>query len=441
MSLLHLLSVSWPRPIQCEGRRWISDPEWDAPPMAMLPEWREREIDGASCQTIDWREVFGGRIRVFGDHVTGQMKEFHVVFRLRVEASGTLVFYDDDGCIVRRDGEVLHEDREAHALTRHELRVQVGDRLEIAQWQYHNEWLWAARLEAEKETLAGDVALFEPYRVRVEAALRDPNGPPLKTYTAAAHPVRTALSIYSLILNGYRPAAVQIFGDYQWDPRRRLAVEALLPFAEIVPMKEVERTLNTVDRRLLPLARSFWSAMKICVTLFHPPFEYCFLDDDIYILDPMTEALRRFRQFDFVYAPDWNHDESYRHIWSPERTEPFATGNVNTGLYLLRNRSDRKAQAERLLRVPLNGHPTWLWEQGFFAYELSGDGVAVDLPTQQYFYPIFDGMPGGLLGYDWRGNPCGFVSAHFGGLQDKPTDQDARRLVRDILDRNRSVTV
>lgn len=437
MSFLRLVSVSWPRPVHCEGRRWISEPDWDAPLMPALPEWRERDVEGAVCQAIDWREVFGG-VHVFGDHVTGQMKEFHVIFRLRPEVGGTLVFFDDDGCIIRRNGEIVHEDREAHPLTRHELPVRAGDCLEIAQWQYHNEWIWAGRVEAKEETLADDVVLFEPYRVRAEAALRSPNGPPLKTYFAAAHPVRSALCIYSLILNGYRPAAIQIFGDYQWDWNRRLAVEALLPFAHVVPLENVERTLNAVDRRLVPLARSFWSAMKICVTLFHPPFEYCFLDDDIYILDPMTEALRQFRQFDFVYAPDWDRDETYRRIWSPGRVEPFATGNVNTGLYFLRNRRDRKAQAERLLRVPLDGHATWLWEQGFFAYEFAAEGVAVGLPTQQYFYPIFDGLPGGLRGYDWRGNPCGFVSTHFGGLQDKPSDRDARTLVREILDRNRS---
>jgi hypothetical protein len=107
-------------------------------------------------------------------------------------------------------------------------------------------------------------------------------------------------------------------------------------------------------------------------------------------------------------------------------------------LCFVRNGRDRAAQARRLAGNPPNGHPAWLWEQGFMATEFA-DAAATALPTQRYFYPIFDGLPGGILGYDWAANPCGFTSAHFGGLSQKPSDDEARALAAGILGRRRAL--
>jgi hypothetical protein len=433
---LRLIACSWPRPVIYVDREWLSLPEWEAPAMARLPEWHEHVIDGAVCQLIDWRQEFTGGLDLFGSHMSGEMKGFHVVFRLRAERSGVLIFFDDDGTIVRQNGTVVHEDRQAHPLTRHALPVRAGDQLEIAQWQYHGDWMWAGAIQSESERLDRDVALFAPYLPRVEQALLRPNGPVLKTYCAAAEPVRSALCVYSMILNGYRPAAVQVYGEGQWDARRRAAVQSLLPFAEIVPTWRVEQALAAHDRRLLAMARQTWSAMKIAVALFLPPFEYCLLDDDIFVLDRMDDALDRFATHDLVYAPDWNHDFNYRRIWLPDRAEPLPSGNVNTGLYLARNRRNPALQIQRLLKTPPDGHQVWLWEQGFVASEFADDPISA-LPSQRYFYPYFDGLPGGVLGYDWRANPCGFATVHFGGLRCKPDDDVARTLAADILGRNR----
>lgn len=412
-------------------------PEWDAPAMPHPPPFAERMLDGTTTSSIDWRVFFGRHLSVHEWGHPGEMKEFHVVFRLRVEQSGTLIFYDDDGCIVRRNGDVVHEDREVHPVQRHELAVRAGDILDVAQWQFHGDWVWAARIEPRPSSLDDDVALFAPFRGDVERALRNPNGPPLKTYFAATHPVRAALAVHSLILNGYRPAGVQVFGDYQWSGEARRAVERLLPFADIVPTEHVIATVAALDRRVIPIARSVWSAMKICVTLFHPPFEYCFVDDDVFVLDRMDDALALFRRHDVVYQTDWNHDEAYRRVWNVDRA-PLPTGNINTGVCFTRNRHDRAAQAARLLRNPPNGHPVWLWEQGFVATEFA-DEATVALPTQRYFYPIFDGLPGGIAGYDWSANPCGFATLHFGGLHHKPSEDEARAVARDILGRRRAL--
>jgi hypothetical protein len=433
---LRLLSCSWPRPVECDDiPRWTSEPEWNAPVMPGRPAVATKIVEGAAAQLIDWRGFFGEDVRVWGDHRTGEMKKFHVVFRVRVERGGTLVFFDDDGCIIRRDGEVIHEDREVHPLRRHELAVRAGDTLEIAQWQFHGDWLWGGRVEPAAPSLDDDVALFAPFREEIERALRNPNGPVLKTYFAATHPVRAALTIHGLILNGFRPAGVQIYGDYQWDASRRRAVEALLPFAEIIPTQRVLQSIHELDGRLLPLAQKYWSAMKLCVTLLEPPDEFCFLDDDVFVLDRMDDALTLFRDHDLVYQTDHDHGESYTNIW--QVTPPLDTGNVNTGICFVRNLHDRRVQAERLVTNPPNGHLVWLWEQGFVAAEFARKRT-IALPTQRYFYPIFDGLPGGIEAYDWGANPCGFATAHFGGLQNKPTEDQARALVRDILARRRA---
>jgi hypothetical protein len=364
------------------------------------------------------------------------MKKFHVVFRLRVEASGTLVFWDDDGCIIRRDGEVVHEDRQVHALERHELAVRAGDLLEIAKWQYHGDWIWAGRIEPAPSSIDADIAFFDCFRGRIGRALAEPNGPALKVFINAATPVRTALALHSVILNGYRPERVLVVGDYQWGERGRRAIEALLPFAEIVPVDSVLDGTRALEPGIVPTALACWAAMKICVCLFHPPLEYGFVDDDVFVLDRMDEALSRFSTNEVVYAPDADCEWMYRVIWRFGDAD-LKTGNINTGVHFLRNTRDRRAQAARIANSSPDGTPVGLWEQGFFATEFVNDRTSC-LPIQTYFYPFFDGLPGGHLGYDWARNPCGFVTVHFGGLPDKPTDDDARVVVRDILNRHRT---
>jgi hypothetical protein len=436
---LRLLSCSWPRPVASHGRRWISEPEWNAPAMARVPACHTWTLDGRPTLAIDWRTFFAEGVPSPAWHLPGEMKEFHLVFRMRAERSGTLVFHDDDGSIIRRNGVIVHEDREVHPMQRHELPVRAGDTLEIAQWQFHADWVWAGRIESRSPTVDDDVELFGPFRDDVFRALEQPNGPVLKTYFSGSHPVRAALAVHSLVLNGYRPAGVHVYGEYQWDADRRRTIERLLPFAEIVPTSQVMASVRELSSSLVPVAQSVWAAMKICIGLFHPPFDYCFVDDDVFVLDRMDDALSLFTVHDLVYQADWDHGESYRRIWRISDNVPLATGNINTGMYFVRNRRDRMAQALRLARNPPNGHPAWIWEQGFMSTEFA-DAPATALPTQRYFYPIFDGLPGGTLGYDWEANPCGFATAHFGGLRHKPSDDEARALVAGILGRRRTLS-
>jgi hypothetical protein len=429
-----LLSCSWPRPVRAAERRWTSDPEWDAPLMPRLPCSHVRNIDGCNCWAIDWCHVFGQSLRFHRAWQAGEMRCFHVVFKLRVSDSGTLVFWDDDGSIIRRNGKIVHEDRECHPLVRHELQVRAGDCLEIAQWQYHGAWVWGGKLERGSDNSAATLDIFREYLPVMQRELRKPNGPPLKMYSAAAVPARSILCLYSMVLNGYRPSSVHIFGEYQWNSEAREILSTLLPFAQIVPTAEVHARLHAIRPELAELAMRSWCVMKLCAGVLCPPNEYCLMDDDMFIVDSVDDAMSEFTKCDLVYASDADYSNDYRNMLHLEPSHPLPTGNVNTGLYWLRNTHDPAEVAERLLAAAHTYAPSWLWEQGFMALEYSRDRSCA-LSAQRYFYPFFDGLPGGMTGYDYGRNPCGFASVHFGGLAEKPSDADSRMLAAQILKR------
>lgn len=434
MMPFEILSCSWPRPVEEKDARWISAPEWDAPRMPHLPQFHPRVIEGQHCWAVDWCAVFSQGLHFHSARRSGEMRRFHVTFELRVHDSGNLVFWDDDGCIVRRNGDIVHEDRECHALTRHEIAVFAGDCLEISHWQYHGEWMWAGRLEPMESSTA-TLQIFSSYLPRVQKSLRQPNGPPLKLFFGSSSPARSILSVYSMILNGYCPPSVQVFGDHQWDTESRRVLVELLPFAEIVPADKVRQELTAIKQGLAELAFSHWQVMKLCVGLLCGADEYCFMDDDMFIVDRLKDALEAFKTHDLVYAPDADYSHDYAGIWGASgQKKQIPTGNINTGLYWLRNKHKRERIAARLLAVPAGSAPSWQWEQGFMAHEYSGDAVYA-LSEHRYFYPYFDGLPGGPTGYDFAGNPCGFASVHYGGLAQKPSDAAARMLAAQLLNR------
>lgn len=434
MMPFELLSCSWPRPVEATGGRWVSDPEWDAPNMPHLPQFHTRHIEGHTCWAIDWCSVFSQGLRFHSHRRSGEMRGFHVSFELRVNDTGTLVFWDDDGCIIRIGGDVVHEDRECHALTRHEIPVRAGDCLEVSHWQYHGDWMWAGKLEPIASAIA-TVQTFSQYIPRIQKALRQPNGPPLKMYFGGSSPARSVLCLYSMVLNGYRPSAIHVFGDYQWSNEARQLFTELLPFAVIVPADKVRQQIAAVRPQLAEIAFSHWQVMKLCVGLLCGPNEYCFMDDDMLIVGPLKDALESFKTRDLVYAPDADYSSDYSSIWDGNGTaRQLSTGNINTGLYWLRNKHKPAKIADRLLSVPAGSAPSWQWEQGFMATEFARDSTQA-LSMQRYFYPYFDGLPGGPTGYDYAGNPCGFASIHFGGLAEKLSEPGARTLAAQLLNR------
>ncbi|HEX5705844.1 MAG TPA: hypothetical protein VFX96_01010, partial [Pyrinomonadaceae bacterium] len=366
-----LMSCTWPRPVAQERGRWVSEPEWGAPLMPARPEARWRTVGGELCWTIDWREWFKRGLGLDASVFGGEMRGFHVVFRLRVRRGGRLVFWDDDGSIIRRDGRVVYGGAGArHAATR-ELEVAEGDELEVAQWQRGGSWLFGARLADESRDDADARAALAPYLDAVRSRLGRPEGPPLKMYTNAAHPARVVVSLYSLVLNGYAPSKVLLYGDYQWSDAARALFAELLPFAEVVPSDDVRARLRELGgQRLTQAAHRYWFVMKTLVALVCPPEEFCLMDDDVFVLERMDDALEAFREHELVYTPDINHSDEYLQRWGwlhGRLGEPLPTADFNAGLYLMRHRFDARQIARQTARVRPQYCTPYAWEQGYIA--------------------------------------------------------------------------
>ncbi len=407
-SPFEITRCSWPRPVVQSGDEWISEPEWDASLMPRVPQPGWTGMNGDLCWSIDWCQVFDGGLNYTGPPRSGgEMRGFHVVFQIRINDNGKLIFWDDDGSIIRRNGEIIHVDRTTHPLARSEIEVSVGDCMEIAQWQNYGGWLWGARL--------------------IPAAMQ------YHSFVHGGAPFRTVIALYSMILNGYRPAQVLIFGEHQWPEQSRKLFAELLPFAHIIPTWSVLEKVQAVGgAQLVQLARRHWFVMSTCVELLYPPEEYCKIDDDLFILDRVDDALAAFREHNLLFAADVDYGESYLYTWGREgRPQPLPTGRLNGGLYWLRNTHDPQQIAAAMLRVR---EPVWYWQQGFLAIEYAHEPF-VQLRSQRYFYPYCDGLPGGIVGYDYACNPCGFASIHFGGLAEKPSDAVSLMLAPGILSR------
>lgn len=428
-----IVSVSWPRPVEYEGGVWLSAPEWDTPAMPELPLMRYEEMEGHVGLVIDWCECFRGGFLTFT--TGGEMRGFHVVFRVRIEQAGILVFWDDDGCIVRREGEVVHEDRSGHPLVRHSIEVCEGDSLEFAQWQDIQQWVWRGCLQPVRMPVFADALL--PYLPRVRERLLKPEGPALKMMTNGFNAVRAALSVYSMVLNGYSPEQVLLYGEDQWTPERRRLLNELMPFAEVVP---ADRALCEIEKAAGPGVRrgaaSCWWVFKACMAVYCAPRVSCMMDDDFVILDDVSDALAKFETHDLVYSRDCDYAKEYSAGWRYPtwRRGPLPTGEFNAGLYWIRPPEDTTEMARlmRRRRVRTTDMLFHVWEQGFIAVAFAGRPT-VGLPHQRYLYPRFDGLPGDVLGYDYANNPCGFASIHFGGVGNKPGDATAALIAGDVL--------
>lgn len=433
-----IISCSWPRPMEHAHERWTSEPEWDAPLMPVLPNPNWEILHGELCWTINWRNLFRSGLRLWNHGMSGEMRGFHIVFRLKVKASGTFVFWEDDGSVIRRNGEVIHCDRSAHPIARHEIEVYAGDPLEVAQWQLGWDWLWGAYLRqpGQHASITPEDVLM-PYQQAVQECLAHPNGPPLKVFTGGHAPSRTIVGIYSMLLNGYRPSAVHLFGEHQWNEGTRRLFATLLPFAHVIPSQHVASRMHGIGGpRLADIAWRYWFVMKTCSALLYPPEEFCFMDDDIFILDRVDDALDAFQRNDLVYTPDQDLSGGFLAAWRilGIRPEALHTRRLNSGLCWIRQIHDPRWVATQMLRArPTEG---WDWEQGFIAIIYIPKNT-FQLSSQRYFFPLLDGLPGGFLGYDYTRNPCGFASIHFAGLVDKPSDGIALQLAPAILSRHR----
>jgi len=399
-------------------------------------------FDEQPCWTIDWREFFKSDTKPWHKSLGGEMRRFHVVSHLRIEESGKLAFWTGDGCVIARNGKVIHSDRGAHPPTRTEIDVQRGERLRVAQWQSGGEWLWGAQpVDHEKESrLKTPADLVHFYLGAVRERLRHPNGPPLKMCLSGGEPVRTIVGLYSMILNGYSPSRVILFGEHQWNQRSRELFATAFPFAEFVSTERLLEDAGDIGgSRLIEMAQQYWWVFKSLMQSFWPPEESCAMDDDVFILDRVDDALEALEQCDLVYTPDmYNWSHVYLETWGALidgglETLP-TTGMVNTGLFWMRQFADRRKIANYVLNSEPGATNFMVYDQGLVA-TLYARRSAHQLSTQRYFFPLCDGLPGGLPGYDYAGNPCGFASVHFAGLLENPSEPLTLWLAPQILGR------
>jgi hypothetical protein len=227
---------------------------------------------------------------------------------------------------------------------------------------------------------------------------------------------------------------VWLFGEHQWSTAARELFRRTLPFATVVPTAQVIADVYEAGgSRFADAARRYWFVMKAAISLICAPSEFCLMDDDVFVLDTTGDALDAFSTSDLVYIPDTDHTDSYLAAWGWMHPDtPLATGRFNAGLFWMRQFEDARRVAEYALRVWPGASHAWVWEQGLIA-SLYRRRPSVELPSQRYFYPLFDGLPGGVVGYDYLRNPCGFASVHFGGVPAKPDDETTLMLLPHLL--------
>lgn len=419
-----LLICSWPFPLPPDG----FEPHWQAQltHLRPVPGWSSRGCH--SYWTIDWGELFRGGVRF-----RGTMHGFGVVFRIRVSADGQFAFVSDGYCEIRR-GELLLFRGPASAEA--SLDARVGEILDIAVAHGNSDWTWGARVA---DSAKAGPELVSVYLPRVLARLRLPDGPPLKVFTDARDPMRTVISIYSMILNGYSPSQILLYGGYQWKPFVKTLLAQFLPFAVPIPLSGIhDQVARAASSSLVDVAKDHWYVMKTCVSLLCEPSEFCMMDDDLFVLESVSGAQALSRVREFVFVPENDNADLYRSIWGEEfegRSMPN-TARVNTALFWLNMRKDRTEVAARMVRGLNKLEHKWAWEQGFYAHLFAGDDVQ-ELPPASWWYPFFGGLPGGMMGYDYANNPCRFTMVHFGGDVDKPSDGEALQLMHQILGRSR----
>lgn len=433
-----LIACSWPQLAESTDGRWTSLPRWDAPVMPWLPQPRWDMREGIPLWGIDWRAFF---LNMLPQPQGGQMRERQIAFQIKMRRSGDLVVWCDEDSMIRRVGEILIDGRSADGETRHEFRVREGDLLEIVSWQTAGEWWWMAGFVPPKLSTADRLTILEPLGELAARRLAQPDGPPLKMLTDGRHPYRVALTVYSAILNGYAPSEVLIYGSHQWSDAARSIIDRLLPFATVVPIEDTCARLERLGGPDLPrLALTHWWVMQACVSLLEPPSEFCYVDDDIFILDRLDDALAAFADHDLVFQvdrADWS--AAYQDCWRDvlPHAVPMATGEINAGFHVLRHVFEPTDVAQAMLRVPAET-TSWVWVQGLIA-SLYADANVRRLPPARYPFVPTDGVPNGFIGYDYADNPCGFASLHFdpGPGYDKANNLVSLAIGLRLLDRCR----
>ena len=297
-------------------------------------------------------------------------------------------------------------------------------------------------------------ALLRTYESRIQDRLKHPNGPPLRVFTNGAAPIRALVAIYSMILNGYGPWHVSIYGEDQWGGALGDLFAETAPFARIVSAEKVlDDVRQAGGERLVVMAKAHWFVMKAFVALLAPAGAWCMMDDDVVVLDGVDDALSALQFANLVFSPDLDQSNAYHKAWPWIRMVPQLprTGSFGSALFWFQSLADPGAIADYSLRSNPATTAPGLWEQGLIASLYAYRNTRL-LSPQRYLNPRFTvsswcpadhhvrrqpvyGLPDGVLGYDYAANPCGFASIHLGAVGEYFSDEVALRLAPQILGR------
>jgi hypothetical protein len=361
-------------------------------------------------------------------------------------------------------------EREANRRVFEELQAQQSDSAVCDPWQDEEERL---QLQAEvsaafktyrngrRNQLSGDHIALDNYRppraadpgellqffaAHANKRLEHHNGPPLVMYTDGSSPWRALVSLLSMILNGYAPREVLLFGEHQWDQRARDLFVTAAPFANIVSADRFTQHIRACGGpQLAEMAKEYWFVAKALFALTYAK-DGCFMDDDMFIIDGVDDALLAFRVNDLVYIPGVDQEDAFRTAWRTVRSvpRPLDTKAFNSALYWLNRFVDPSIVVSLVRNSDPGNTPRHIWDQGLFA-TLYAMRCTAQLSKDRYFAC---GQPSRAMGnersalrtvlleYDYAENPKGIAGIHFGSFTDGLSDDEALRLAPAILGRS-----
>jgi SAM-dependent methyltransferase len=260
--------------------------------------------------------------------------------------------------------------------------------------------------------------LLSPLAAEAARRIAIPNGPPVAVYCDGNSPVRAAIAIYSLILNGYGPEKVALFGEHRWSEETKAFLQASLSFAEFPATESLRSAVRRAGGETLEgMIGGNDFGLRAAMALFVSNEEMCILEDDVVVLDGLDEGVNRLRTHDLVFAPAIDKGRQFRKRWPTARKlpRPLATADFGGGLYWLRPVTHPGLIAQQILRLsmPSGGNPDRDWLNGLIALAYARHDIW-KLPEQLHINTAsaLEATPKQLvqlrqtiLSYDFQRNP------------------------------------
>ena len=348
-----LLECSWPQPVDLAGGRWLSPPAWQAPLMPYHPQPRWDLMEHMPVWTIAGRPFVTCSSHGGFGKMPGRCEGFRSPSGSSCEALATL--RSGQRMAASSVGRCCPDRRSCRPWIGPPCRGRDGGRhARHRPVPVDRQLVVGAGFVPPTVSAEDALDMLTPFLNPITTRLQSAAGPAIKMFTDGQHPYRAVVAAYSMIVNGYAPSSLLLYGDYQWSAGARACFEQLLPFATIVPTVDVcDRLERLGGADLATLALRYWYVMKACVMVLEEPDEFCAMDDDVFVLDDVGDAVQAFRTHDYVFPPEDDFADEYHRLWSRviPRPWPIGTGRANIGVSWQRQRHDRKSVAEAIVEV------------------------------------------------------------------------------------------